>query len=248
MRLYDPSGRVEFLDVMKGLGILLLLLSHSISSGSLLKTWIFSFHMPLFFWCSGYLIAVKYPNSKGLQGKIGRLLAKKTLKILVPYIVFSLLIIAYQVLLRLLHSHTFDSSTVISNLVRIFQLKGMESLWFLPCLLLAEILFFVIYSTLPQWMLSIVCIASIGLNFLFNGALPAGILGSLIRSTTGFVFICFGYWAFFLGNIYVPKVKTIVPPPVYKPVANTFGRGTFSYKRICCDWELRIWVCSNLLY
>lgn len=205
IRLYDPSERVEFLDVIKGFGILLLLLSHSISGESLLKTWIFSFHMPLFFWCSGYLIAIKYPNGKELQGKLGRLLAKKALSILIPYIVFSLLIVVFCVLLELLHSHTFDSSTIISYLVRILQLKGMESLWFLPCLLLAEILFFVLYSTLPQWTLGIVCIVSVGLNFLFNGDLPVGISGSLIRSTTGFVFICFGYWTFQLGNIYTFK-------------------------------------------
>lgn len=95
IRLYDPSERVEFLDVIKGFGILLLLLSHSISGESLLKTWIFSFHMPLFFWCSGYLIAIKYPNGKELQGKLGRLLAKKALSILIPYIVFSLLIVVF---------------------------------------------------------------------------------------------------------------------------------------------------------
>lgn len=142
IRLYNSSGRIEYLDIMKGFGILLLLLSHSISGESILKIWIFSFHMPLFFWCTGYIITMKNPCREELQGKLGRIMIRKSLAILVPYVVFSLLIIFYQVLLQLLHSHTFDTVAFVDKLMRIVELRGMESLWFLPCLLLAGVYVF----------------------------------------------------------------------------------------------------------
>ena len=210
IRFYDPSGRIEFLDVMKGIGILLLLLSHSISGDSLIKTWIFSFHMPLFFWCTGYLIAIKNPSGKELQGKLGRILAKKALAILVPYVVFSFLIILYQVLLQLLHSHTFDLAAFIDKLMRIIQLMGMESLWFLPCLLLAELLFFVLHAYFPRLVLGAACLACVVLNFVFNNTLPTGILGVLIRSTTGFVFVCFGYLSYILSKMQARNKKLTI--------------------------------------
>lgn len=145
-RLYDPSGRIEAIDILKGIGILLLLLSHSISGESHLKTWIFSFHMPLFFWCTGYLIAANHPRGEALKGNLRTLIARKTLSVLVPYVIFSLMIVAYLFLLELLHSHTFDTEAFVEKLLSIVTLRGIESLWFLPCLLIAEVLFLLIYA------------------------------------------------------------------------------------------------------
>lgn len=192
IQLYHPSGRIVSLDIMKGLGILLLLLSHSIPGESLLKTWIFSFHMPLFFWCTGYLIAAKHPDREALRENLGKILGKKAVTILIPYVIFSLLIILYQVLLQLLYSHTVDTAAILNNLIRVIELKGIESLWFLPCLLLAEFLFITLYAYSPKWGIGFMCFVSVVLSFLFNNRLPAGIPGVVIRSTTGFVFICFG--------------------------------------------------------
>ena len=207
IRLYNSSGRIEYLDIMKGFGILLLLLSHSISGESILKIWIFSFHMPLFFWCTGYIITMKNPCREELQGKLGRIMIRKSLAILVPYVVFSLLIIFYQVLLQLLHSHTFDTVAFADKLMRIVELRGMESLWFLPCLLLAECIFFVFYAYLPRWGLGLICLACITLNFIFNNKLPASIFGVFIRSTTGFVFVCFGCFSYTLSKRKTPNKK-----------------------------------------
>lgn len=194
--LYDPSDRIESIDVMKGVGILLLLLSHSISGESQLKTWIFSFHMPLFFWCTGYLIVANHPHREALKGKLKTLIARKTLSVLVPYVIFSLMIVAYLFLLELLHSHTFDTTAFVENLLSIATLRGIESLWFLPCLLIAEVLFLLIYAHVHPWAgLLLICVASITLSFTFNSSLPGGVLGAIIRSTTGFVFICVGFWA-----------------------------------------------------
>lgn len=57
--------RLEYLDAAKGLGILLVILGHIYAwnpniNRKILVTWIYSFHMPLFFIVSGMLI--KYKN------------------------------------------------------------------------------------------------------------------------------------------------------------------------------------------
>ncbi len=52
--------RIEWIDVLKGIGIILVILGHT---HVLFRTYIFSFHMPLFFFISGYLFTIdRYKN------------------------------------------------------------------------------------------------------------------------------------------------------------------------------------------
>ena len=55
--------RVDYLDYAKGIAIILVVLGHIFSGGNI-KTYIYSFHMPLFFIISGYLF--NYSNVKSL--------------------------------------------------------------------------------------------------------------------------------------------------------------------------------------
>lgn len=50
----ETVERERALDVIKGVGILLVVVGHT-SCPDVLKTWIYSFHMPLFFMVAGYL-------------------------------------------------------------------------------------------------------------------------------------------------------------------------------------------------
>lgn len=47
-------NRVEWIDVAKGIAIILMILGHCISVDSWLRLIIFSFHMPFFLIASGY--------------------------------------------------------------------------------------------------------------------------------------------------------------------------------------------------
>lgn len=81
--------RLEYLDAAKGLGILLVILGHIYAwnpniNRKILVTWIYSFHMPLFFIVSGMLI--KYKNYCNIK----EFIFSRIKHILVPYIVFSL--------------------------------------------------------------------------------------------------------------------------------------------------------------
>jgi fucose 4-O-acetylase-like acetyltransferase len=75
--------RLDWLDAAKGLGILLVTLGHT-DIPSQLKTYIYTFHMPLFFFLSGYLFTLKkFPNLKVF-------LSKRTKSLVLPYLCFSL--------------------------------------------------------------------------------------------------------------------------------------------------------------
>lgn len=74
--------RNENLDLLRGTGILLMIIGHSQLPHEI-QRFIFSFHMPLFFLISGYLYKDK---------KLKDLLTKNSKKILFPYLITGLII------------------------------------------------------------------------------------------------------------------------------------------------------------
>lgn len=54
----DSNNRIAWVDIAKGIGIVLVLIGH-ISQNKNLHYFIYSFHMPLFFIISGYLYSEK---------------------------------------------------------------------------------------------------------------------------------------------------------------------------------------------
>ena len=46
--------RIEWIDVSKGITIILMMIGHYVPYGSQVRNFIFAFHMPLFFILSGY--------------------------------------------------------------------------------------------------------------------------------------------------------------------------------------------------
>lgn len=79
--------RILCLDYSKGIAILLLLLSHCMSGTSILKTWIFSFHMPIFFIICGILAAGNYPDGIRVN-RFGSYLKKRCIQLLLPYFIW----------------------------------------------------------------------------------------------------------------------------------------------------------------
>jgi fucose 4-O-acetylase-like acetyltransferase len=81
------NNRERWLDTAKGLGILAVVAGHS---GNLLAhTYLYWFHMPLFFIISGYL----YKNLHNMQD-LKKWINKRTKQLLIPYFIFGLLISA----------------------------------------------------------------------------------------------------------------------------------------------------------
>lgn len=87
----QPANRDAYIDAWKGIAILLVVIGHSISGLTNLEflfNFIYSFHMPLLFFWSGYLEEkgyVKYRNAKSWMFQ------KRTATLLVPYLIWTVL-------------------------------------------------------------------------------------------------------------------------------------------------------------
>ena len=136
------NERLDWLDVGKGLGMVLVILAHS-SIPSIAVAEIYTFHMPLFFFISGYLFSnKKYTNFKAF-------LSKKVWSLLIPYFCFSLVLFARWLLLFFIDGHKDFYNLYKPFITTIFAIRGSEwsvngTLWFIACLLSTEVLFYIL--------------------------------------------------------------------------------------------------------
>lgn len=114
------KNRVNFVDYLKGLGIILVVLGHVNSSNEQVKSIIYSFHMPLFFFISGlFLYKVKIKSVLEYM----QFIRKKLNVLLIPYIIWGLLYSGLSIRNVLLISYGSYHSIGVSN--------SLSSLWFL---------------------------------------------------------------------------------------------------------------------
>lgn len=122
------TQRFEYIDITKGIGIFLVVLGHMIDKESILGMWVGSFHVPLFFFLSGYCFNFnKYENCSDVFIK------KRIKQILLPALLFTVLI---SVLSYFLFGYDFSSLK--------HDLPG--AIWFLPILFFCEIIYLYIYK------------------------------------------------------------------------------------------------------
>lgn len=138
--------RLAWIDALKGFGILLVVFAHY-NLPQAIETYIFSFHMPLFFFVSGFLFNfVKYTES-GVNFIKGRFRS-----LIIPYFAFAVLTLLFYFLVDELFTPNVVSISIfradIFHIVYsiLFAQTKMISydgpLWFLTCLFVTELLFF----------------------------------------------------------------------------------------------------------
>lgn len=134
--------RVEYIDLAKGFAILTLILSHT-SPGESINTWIFGFHMPIFFIVGGILLAMKDEKKPLTFGSIPTFLKRRCHNLLLPYFVFCLALTLFYGAMSFLAGEGF---AVENNLIRTFTFQGIDSLWFIPCYFWSELISTIILS------------------------------------------------------------------------------------------------------
>ena len=140
------TKRLEYLDMVKGLAIILVVLGHIEYISHPLRVWISSFHMPVFFIVSGMLIRYKNEDQK----PISELLRKKARQILIPYFWFSLLYFVIDIFN--VYFHKITPLTFVKDLIESLTFYGVSVLWFLPALFIAEISFLFLQQKLPRYL------------------------------------------------------------------------------------------------
>ena len=121
------NTRQPYLDIAKGIGIILVVLGH-IEIGAA-NTWIYSFDLPLFFFVSG--ICFHYRDD------FKEFLVKRLRRCLIPYVVFGIIIVLVEARTGYLYE-----SGLKANFIRLIKQERYSTLWFLATLLLASIIFY----------------------------------------------------------------------------------------------------------
>ena len=174
--------RVHYLDYAKGIAIILVVLGHICNEGNI-KTYIYSFHMPLFFIISGYLF--NYSNLNSFK----EFIYKRINGILIPYCTFSIInILGYYLLSRL------SLIALKTNLLESIKLCGIGALWFLPVLFIAETIFMFCKLNSKKFIYPVLIFIGVsGIALLIWALTRSFIALILIRSMISLIFIIIGY-------------------------------------------------------
>lgn len=161
----EKSKRIEFVDIAKGIGIMIVCLGHS-GAEDFFMPWIGGFIVPLFFILSGYMYKDKgIPVSKDLWNK-GR-------KLLKPYFFFSVVLLliykrhAWYDIVGVFYSRYCLYTYYSPN--NIFFMKATNSpMWFLTAMLITYPLFYLLVKNQKKapWIILAYMGVTWALNFL----------------------------------------------------------------------------------
>lgn len=183
--------RKNYIDVLKGFGIFFVVFGH-VTHNHLLKDYIWGFHMPLFFLLSGFLLNIKkYPTFKVF-------FISRIKSIYIPYVFFFLVTFVYWLLIERRvrggeYSVTHQLFGLIYGTYEGNHLNFNGALWFLPCLLSVELMFYYVArikskTTIALWIVLFFLAGTLVKYFQLN-YLPFGIHTAFF----GIVFFGIGY-------------------------------------------------------
>lgn len=158
------SKRIEYIDIARGIGILLVVLGHNDFGyiSPFVYKLIYSFHMPLFFFLSGYFLKPSIPFFDFFKKRFNSLL--------MPYL-FTIFLIYFA-------SVSFEKMSFRTALQRITKsLYGSGhyidwvQLWFLPHLFVVSLYAFLFFAIFGRWnnryVRWVALIATLGISSLF---------------------------------------------------------------------------------
>lgn len=140
--------RNEFIDNLKGLAILFMVIGHS-GCPELMFYYIYLFHMPLFFFISGYLFKDNYIDTPL------KFVARKLKSCYIPFVKYSLFfLLIHELLVPLGFTEHYTLSNYVRQLFLIVSFSGTEVFlgpyWFLIYLFFASVIF-IAFTMVAQW-------------------------------------------------------------------------------------------------
>ncbi|CAL1240843.1 acyltransferase family protein [Candidatus Methylocalor cossyra] len=191
-----PQARFDFIDQAKAIGIVLVILGHAPGIPAGLVTWIYSFHMPLFFFLSGFLL-----NQRKLAMAPGAYLGQLLRTLGLPYLLFFAASYAYWLATRHLGARAAKFAGVSWQDPLFGWLSGIGSeiivnvtLWFFPCLITTAFLYHLARKAMGASAALLVCAVLGGLDAGYAGHLPARLPWGLDNAWAALAFYAFGQW------------------------------------------------------
>lgn len=133
----EEKKRLAYPEMVKGVGMILVIMAHSPYPSTPVRAFITAFHMPLFFIVSGILMCHTGEDRRALKPT----LLKKVKSIMIPYVTFSLLYMLINYVTLLVKPENVPENTLFKNFVDFVTLYGISVLWFLTALFFGEVFF-----------------------------------------------------------------------------------------------------------
>lgn len=166
--------------------MILVVLGHcySFSQDNLILYWIYGFRMPFFFVVSGILYSQKIGSNS-----ISFNFHKKSKTMLIPYFAFEIPFACYLCLAQYL-AGGLDIIFCYRKFLSVLNCTGLQTTWFLPCLLLVQIIFYIFMKAGK----SACTVAMIGLMLVgLLASNPSGYLIVLLRCFVACGFFAIGF-------------------------------------------------------
>lgn len=198
------SKRINWIDILKAIAIFFVVLGHTLNGG-LIEQYIYSFHIPLFFFLSGMF----FKNDKVINT-----FKNKSKTLLIPYFVFGIISILVFLILGKYAVSSLGKGTYNSSFFVYFKellygsaydgaLKFNLPLWFLPCLFITSISYLLFYKVFKNKTQIIVPILFLIISILINNFISIPVLPFSIN--TAFTMIIF----YSLGYSFKSNIKNI---------------------------------------
>lgn len=198
-----------WIDWLKAIGIILVVLGHTVGNTTLTSFWIYSFHMPLFFSISGFLL----PIISHMSWK--DFIYKRLSKLFLAYLLFALLGGLFGILFAQFSQSVhmplstavtcaaeallYSSGTITSNL----KINPL-ALWFFPALIIGQILTFGILRLPSRLRVSAVAACMAAAYLMRNLALPwetESAFAAVPFLFVGYALRCREHWQEFLSAL-----------------------------------------------
>ena len=182
----QAAPRIDWIDFAKGVAIILMVLGHAIDGMNPLCKFIYVFHMPFFFVTAGFLL-----NLNKWGGVYKSFEMKLVKRLLLPYYLAEFLWYPFHMAKEIYFGHLLKIifyRPPLESFLGIFigktWMMPLAPLWFLPCLLVAEIIFVRLYNRFGKniFLFAVVILLSTYAGFELNrfGYLPLGFNVALV--------------------------------------------------------------------
>ena len=187
------KNRIHWIDVLKGIGIFLVIMGHTFKDNPVYY-WVYSFHMPLFFLISGFLIE---PHNVLISYK--KFIIKRCKSLLWPFIFFRITLIIYWLIIE-----------------RHFRDLDLGPIWFLIVLFFDEIIITPILLKYRKIGHSLLVIILCCITFLFFSKIDFSNfnhypLWTFFRSIPGWTLRVLNAGIWFSGGFFLHKIIRIIP-------------------------------------
>ena len=205
-----PSIHIYWLDALKAIGLFFVVLGHNNGIGASLFYYIYSFHIPLFFFISGYLI-----KPESLTHDFSRIWRRHFQSLILPYFTFG----AITYLLWLLAGRFYGKDLALSihpvkplvgmlyGIGEDYWLRHNTALWFFPALFSLHLIFYWLRRLCNDLGLAYAVILLSLVSAMTRTFLPFRLPWGIEWTCTGLMF----YWAGYLLRTLKFDLRQIKP-------------------------------------